>query len=114
MFDNQYLLTLVDSGVIGLLAFLSIFAAACYAAVRVMWLCRRSPARLKMVANDRDLALSLTASMVVLLPTYATFDLGSFATVTSTFFVLAGVCGALLRAVHADVESEAIDEHAIY
>ena len=43
VFDNQYLLTLVDSGVIGLVAFLGIFLAAVYAAVRVQYLCYRLP-----------------------------------------------------------------------
>ena len=74
VFDNQYLLTLVDSGVIGLLTFLGIFAAAVYAAVRVMYLCSLVSASKETAAMDRDLALSLAASLAVVFPTFATFD----------------------------------------
>ena len=49
VFDNQYLLTLVDSGVIGLVAFVGIVLAAMYAAVRVGLLCHR----LRRAAGDR-------------------------------------------------------------
>ncbi len=113
IFDNQYLLTMVDSGVIGLAAFVGIFAAAIYAALRVRWLCRTFAATLTTASTDRDLALSLTASLAAVIPTCATFDFAAFATVTSLSFLLAGSCGALLRIVRADVTDEPVDVHAV-
>ncbi len=62
IFDNQYLLTLVDSGVIGLVALLGIFIAGIYAALRVQFLWFRQRGGGEKAANDRDLALSLVAT----------------------------------------------------
>lgn len=103
IFDNQYLLTLVDSGAIGLAAFLGVLVAAVYAAFRVVWLSHLHGATQRTAATDRDLALSLAAAVAGIFPTYATFDLGAFATVSSLSFLLVGICGALLRIVVADV-----------
>ncbi|MEO5663223.1 MAG: O-antigen ligase family protein [Nocardioides sp.] len=102
VFDNQYLLTLVDIGVVGLVAILAILAAAIYSSLGVMLLCHRFPARLKTAPTDRDLALSLIASITAMLPTYATFDFAACATVSSLSFLLIGMSGALLRIVRAD------------
>jgi O-antigen ligase len=113
VFDNQYLLTLVDSGVIGLVAFLSIFVAAIYAAVRVQFLRFRSPEGGETAGSDRDLALSLAASLVVIVPTFATFDFAAFATVSSLAFLLVGIAGALLRIVSAEVAGEPHDVYAV-
>lgn len=113
VFDNQYLLTLVDSGVLGLLTFLGIIFAALYAALRVGLLCYRSPERVPTTATDRDLALSLGASILVILPTMATFDFAAFPTVTSLAFLLMGIAGALLRLVSADVAGAPRDPYAV-
>lgn len=99
VFDNQYLLTLVETGVIGLLAVLGVLGAGVLVAVRVLW---HSSSRLSgggQVAHDRDLALSLIASLAVVFPTFATFDFMSLATVASLTFLLVGLSGALLRIV---------------
>jgi O-antigen ligase len=74
VFDNQYVLTLIEIGVIGLLTFLGIFLMAIYAAVRVRYLGRRLPQATETVVADRDLALSLAASLLIVFPTFATFD----------------------------------------
>ena len=113
VFDNQYLLTLVDSGVIGLVAFLGIFIAAIYVAVRVMYLCSQVRQGRGIAGNDRDLALSLAASVAIIFPTFATFDFTAFPTVTSLTFLLVGMAGALLRIVSAEVAGEPIDRYAI-
>ena len=99
VFDNQYLLTLVDSGVLGLVSFVGIFVAAMYAAVRVCLLRYRSPTRQPCRNLDRDLALSLVAALAVILPTFATFDFVAFPTVSSLAFLLVGIAAALLRIV---------------
>jgi uncharacterized membrane protein len=64
-------------------------------------------------ARDSDLALSLGASLISVFLTYATFDLGAFATVSSLMFLLVGISAALLRTVRAEVAGEPADAHAI-
>jgi O-antigen ligase len=113
IFDNQYLLTLVDSGVIGLLAFLGIVIAAMHAALRVGLLCHRFPERVSTPSRDSDLALSIAASLAVVFPSYATFDFGAFATVSSLLFLLVGIAAALLRIVKAEVAGEVVDPYAV-
>jgi hypothetical protein len=89
VFDNEYILSGVESGVIGIAVFVGIFVAGIYSAFRSrglstdMW--------------TRDLGLTLGASLVVPLVGAATFDLLSFATVTGISFLLIGASGALLR-----------------
>jgi O-antigen ligase len=113
VFDNQYLLTLVDSGVIGLVTFVGIVLSALYAAVRVGLLCYHLPERVAAAATDRDLALSVAASVAVVLPTFATFDFQAFPTVTALLFLLVGIAAALLRVVRAEVTDEAPDPYAV-
>lgn len=113
VFDNHYLLTLVDSGVIGLATVMGIVLAGLYAAGRVGLLYYRHPDVVGSAAADRDLALSLAATLAVVPPVYATFDFGSFAAVSSLMFLVAGIAGALLRIVQAEVAQEPIDVHAV-
>jgi hypothetical protein len=113
VFDNQYLLTLVDSGVIGLVTFLGIVLAAMYSAARVGLLCYRFPDLVASASTDRDLGLSILASLAAVLPTYATFDFTAFATVSALLFLLVGIAAALLRVVRAEVAKDPVDPHAI-
>ncbi len=113
VFDNQYLLTLVDSGLLGLLALLGIFVAGIYAAVRVMFLRYRSDEGDVHASLDRDLALSLVAALVVIFAAFATFDFAAFPTVSSLAFLLAGISAALLRVVSSEVAGEPPDPYAI-
>ena len=108
VFDNQYLLTLVEAGVIGLLAILGIVVAAMICARQVRRLARQSPDT-GTRSTDRDLALALAAALTAVLPTFATFDFAAFATVNSTMFLLAGISGALLRAVRPRTTSDPVD-----
>lgn len=90
IFDNQYLLTLVETGVLGLVAFLVAFGCGFYAGVRV-----RLRARDK---DDRDLGLTLAACLVVPLIGSATFDLMSFHAAIGLSCLLLGAAAALMRA----------------
>ncbi|WP_440100464.1 O-antigen ligase family protein [Streptosporangium sp. H16] len=90
IFDNQYILSLVETGVIGLAAFSGIFLTGIWAALRVR--------RLSSDPAVRDLGLTLAACLVVPLVGAATFDLRSFATVTGLSFLIIGAAGSLLRA----------------
>jgi len=110
IFDNQYLLTMVESGVLGLVAFVGIFVAGLYAAVRVRFLWSRGPAA---NTHDRDLALALAASLFVIFPSFATFDFLAFPTISATAFLLAGIAGALLRVAKAEAAGEPADPHAL-
>lgn len=113
VFDNQYLLTLVDSGILGLTALLGVFTAALYATLRVRALSDTRAAESGSNDTDRDLALSLTASIIVIFPAFATFDFAAFPTVTSLAFLLAGVAGALLRVVRGERSLERLDPFAV-
>jgi O-antigen ligase len=110
IFDNQYLMTLVESGVLGLVTFVGIFLAGLYAAVRVRLLWSRGP---EAPTHDRDLPLALAASLAVVFPAFATFDFLAFPTVSATAFLLAGIAGALLRVARAEAAGELPDPHAI-
>jgi len=111
VFDNQYLLTLVDSGAVGLVSLLAVTVAALFSAVRVIWLCH--PDQTPLGARDRDLALALFASLSAVLPSYATFDFHAFADVSALSYLLVGISGALLRIVRAEAASEPADENAV-
>ncbi|SEL56305.1 O-antigen ligase family protein [Nonomuraea pusilla] len=89
VFDNQYILTAVETGLIGLAAFVGLFAAGIWSALRAR--------RLAAGPVDRDLGLTLAACLVVPLIGSATFDLRSYAVVTGLSFLLVGAAGALLR-----------------
>ena len=93
MFDNQYLLSLVEIGALGMVTFIGIFLAGLYAATR---------SRVRAVdAIDRDLALTLAAMIVVPILGCATFDLAAFSTASAVSFLTAGAAGALWRITQA-------------
>jgi O-antigen ligase len=104
-FDNQYLLSLVEVGVIGLVAFMGIFLAGIYAALRARFM-SSDPA-------DRDLGLTLVAMLVVPIVTCATFDFASFKTVTALAFLIAGAAGSLLRTVGSGPAAYGSSPHSI-
>ncbi|MEU8244837.1 O-antigen ligase family protein [Nonomuraea sp. NPDC048916] len=89
VFDNQYILTAVETGVIGVVAFAGLFVAGIWSALRARHL-QTDPAA-------RDLGLTLAACLVVPLIGSATFDLRSYAVVTGLAFLLVGAAGVLLR-----------------
>ncbi|WP_051753507.1 O-antigen ligase family protein [Streptosporangium amethystogenes] len=90
VFDNQYILSTVETGLIGVGAIVGMFACAFYAGLRAR--------HLSTDPGTRDLGLTLAACMVVPLIGAATFDLMAFATATGLSFLLIGAAGALLRA----------------
>lgn len=89
--DNQYLGSLVETGIVGLAALIFVLAAGAYAAIQV----RRA-------AKDpvlRDLAQTLLASLSVIMVADATYDAFGFIMATGMCFLLVGVCGALWRSI---------------
>ncbi|MEV0583070.1 O-antigen ligase family protein [Nonomuraea sp. NPDC050310] len=99
VFDNQYLLTAVEGGIIGVLTLVGLFVAAIWASLRSRW-----------AATDpttRDLGLSLAAALTVPLVGCATFDLNAFETTSGIAFLFVGLSGALLRATTTTREASA-------
>ncbi|MFN2557381.1 MAG: O-antigen ligase family protein [Nitriliruptorales bacterium] len=94
LLDNQYLLTLMETGIVGLAALLVLLLVP-------IFLMRRTRKRSRDHAV-RDLAQSLVASMVVLVLAFATFDALSFPMAAGLLFLLLGCCGALWRLARGD------------
>jgi O-antigen ligase len=93
-FDNQYIMSMVETGVIGTAALVLIFLCGFYAATRAR--------RLSTDPGTRDLGLTLAACLASPMVGAVTFDMLSFATVTGLSFLLIGLCGALLRAAQQE------------
>ncbi|GAA0968081.1 hypothetical protein GCM10009555_012860 [Acrocarpospora macrocephala] len=94
VFDNQYLLSLVEAGVLGIAAFVGLVLIGVYGAVRARYL-SHDP-------RDRNLALTLAAATIVPLGGAVTFDLLAFPQISSLMFVMVGACCVLLRIVEDD------------
>lgn len=87
--DNQYLGMLIETGIVGLLCLLGVFATAITAAVRV----RRGSDD----EADRSLAQSLAAAVASACASLALFDGFSFPMAATLVFFLIGCIGALRR-----------------
>lgn len=89
--DNQYLGTLVETGIFGLGALILVLISGAYAAVQI-----------RRIAKDpviRDLSQTLLASLSVIMVADATYDAFGFIMATGMCFMLVGICGALWRTV---------------
>jgi O-antigen ligase len=89
IFDNQYLLTVVEMGFIGLTALLATFLIGVFTA--------RGARRLSTDPHIRNLAQALAGCMLAGLLALATFDALSFSMATAVIFFVLGACGALWR-----------------
>lgn len=89
VFDNQYLLSLVETGIVGTLGFVGVVVTGIVIALRVRYISKDS--------NVRNLGLTIAAALVIPLLGAATFDMLSFPGITSILFLLVGAAGALLR-----------------
>jgi O-antigen ligase len=87
--DNQYLTSLLETGVLGLVALVACFAAG--------WFTARSVRATATDARTRDLGQCLAASMAVGAVCFASFDALSFSIAAGLFFVLFGCVGAAWR-----------------
>jgi hypothetical protein len=87
--DNQYLLGLVETGYVGVAAFLVLIFGSIFVAGLI-----RSRAGDE---NDRSLATALMASLLVVAVTSVAFDFMGFPTVRMLLFLLVGCVGALWR-----------------
>lgn len=92
--DDQYLNSLVETGVIGLLALITLFIAG--------WSVARSTRRLVNNEEIRHLAQCLAASVAVAMVSYATFDALGFEIAAGLTFLLLGCVGAMWRLMRAE------------
>jgi hypothetical protein len=84
--DNQYLGSLVEGGLVGLLTMVALLLGTVVVALR---LARRLPP-----GPDRVLALAMTASLATAMVLFASFDAYSFPMCMGTVFLLIGLVGA--------------------
>ncbi|MUN37173.1 O-antigen ligase family protein [Actinomadura litoris] len=95
--DNQYLLSLVETGLVGVLVLLTVILSG--------WFLARSARRALLARGDREtahLAQCYAASMAVALLSFGTFDAFSFPMVATLMFLTLGCCGALWRLSRED------------
>jgi polysaccharide biosynthesis protein PslJ len=90
--DNQWLLTLVTGGLIGVAALAALHLTCISLAVTAL---RRSRS-----VEDRHFCAALIAAQVVSILVAATFDSLSFTTFSFTLALMSGVCGAVWRFTH--------------
>jgi polysaccharide biosynthesis protein PslJ len=91
--DDQYLLSLIEIGAVGLFALLALFVTGLVTAQRV----RRATKDPEM----RDLGQSLTATIAVAMVAFGTFDALSFNMAAGLTFMFLGCTGAALRLLKA-------------
>lgn len=87
--DNQYLMSIIETGIIGLLSVLALF----WIGIKLTRQVRRTSAD----PATRSLAHSLCVAIVVAAVGFATFDALSFTMLTYLVFLLLGCIGALWR-----------------
>ncbi len=84
--DNQFLMSLVELGLIGFIAMVTFFLAGYFSA--------RGARRRSRDPRSRNLALSLSASIAGIVLSYATFDAWGFPMAAGMTFLLIGMAGA--------------------
>jgi polysaccharide biosynthesis protein PslJ len=87
--DDQYLTSVIETGILGLLALVSLFV--------VGWLVARNTRRLSSDPESRQLAQCFAACSVVAAVSFATYDALSFPMATSLTFLVIGLNGAHWR-----------------
>ena len=95
--DNQYLMSLIETGVVGAVALLTLFVTG--------WFTARSARIAAVDCQTRDLAQCLAASVATAAVSFATFDGLSFSIATGLFFLLLGCVGAMWRLTGARRQS---------
>jgi polysaccharide biosynthesis protein PslJ len=87
--DDQYVSTLIGTGIIGLLALAMIFVAG--------WMISRTARRYLAGAESRHLGQCLAASVAVAAVSFSNYDALSFPMASGLTFLLLGCCGAYWR-----------------
>jgi O-antigen ligase len=90
--DNQWLMTLVVGGIVGVAA----FAALHLVSLTLAWIALKRADR----PEDKHLCAALISAIVISMLVSATFDSLSFTTFGFTLALCCGVCGAVWRFTH--------------
>jgi polysaccharide biosynthesis protein PslJ len=98
--DDEYLSTLITTGVIGLCCLAALFVTG--------WMAARGARRRAGDVETADLAQSLAAAIAVAAACFATFDVLSFTMAAGLTFLMIGCAGAALR-LSSTAGPEAID-----
>ncbi|WP_298800558.1 O-antigen ligase family protein [Pseudonocardia sp. 73-21] len=101
--DNQYIMTLIESGIIGFSVLVGLYLTGIVTALRT--------ALLSHTQRDRDLAMTLMASASVPVVGSVTFDLLSFRTLEGLLFVVIGVIGAFCRIIRSEAAPSSPPAH---
>jgi hypothetical protein len=92
--DDQYLLSFIEIGAIGVLCLLGLFVTG--------WMTARNARRRSVNPQTRDLAQSMAAAVAVPMVAFVTFDAFSFPMAAGLTFLMLGCVGALWRLVRTD------------
>jgi hypothetical protein len=103
--DDQYLTSLIETGIIGLLALVTLFVTG--------WTTARSTRRATVDPESRHLAQCLAASVAVAAVSFLTFDALSFPMASGLTFLLLGCCGACWRLLREASPTLSYDPHAL-
>lgn len=98
--DNQLLLSLVETGVVGVIALIVVFGTAAVLGIDV-----RCEASGPAACHDRELALALLAGLAVAVATFFTYDALSFPTGRGLTFAIIGCLAALWRIMQEEKEA---------
>lgn len=90
--DNQWLVTLLDGGIIGVIVMLGLHATGIVLAYKAL---RRST-----VEEDRHMCAALISTQVIAIAVAATFDSLSFSTYATIMALSLGMCGTVWRLTH--------------
>lgn len=100
--DNQYMLTLAEMGVLGLVALIALFVTGIHTGGAVR--------RLARTESDRELGQAFLASALVALVISATFDALSFPMYAGIFFLVLGAGGSYLGFVRREAAAATAEE----
>jgi O-antigen ligase len=102
--DDQYLLTLIETGFVGLIALLVMFATG--------WCTARAARRLSYDPQTRHLAQCMAASVAASAVSFATLDAFSFMIISGLTFLMIGCTGALWRLTRTEGGTLSWDTHS--
>ena len=102
--DNQYLTSLIETGVLGLVALAAMFATG--------WVAARSARRIQADAQTRDLLQCLAAAVLAAAVSFYTFDALDFSIASGLAFLLLGCVGAAWRLAAGSGSSQSQREAA--